>query len=639
MTDVFEFVIEHLLWLIIAIPLAGALMLHFVGRRLGEPGAGYVATLASAASFGVAALASVPIFQGGDLAHHPTVVRLWDWMPSIGAALEMRWDPLAALMALIVTGVGTLIHLYSIGYMHGDPRFARFFTYLNLFAASMLTLVLADNFAMLFVGWELVGLCSYLLISFWFTKPSAAAAGKKAFIVNRIGDLAFIIGLMIVFTSFGTLSMSEVLEAPGEVITAGTATAICLLFLIGAAGKSAQIPLYVWLPDAMEGPTPVSALIHAATMVTAGVYLVARTASLYQLSGTASVVVATVGALTALVAATIAIGQNDIKKVLAYSTVSQLGYMFLAVGSTAYVAGMFHLMTHAFFKALLFLGAGSVIHGMHDEQDMRKMGGLLKRMPVTGWTMAIATLAIAGVFPFAGFWSKDEILASAFAAGGWFSVLWVIGLVTALITAFYMTRQFVMVFLGQPNWDEGVEPHESPATMTFPLGVLAVLSVVAGFVNIPKLNPALEHFLEPSLEGIEMAHVESTGLIVLLAVLSVSAAVIGIGLGLFVYYRGGTFRQWFQDRSRRPFLAWENAYWVDKMYGKLLVLPGKRLAQLAARFDDFFIDGIVNGVATVTARVGGALRPLQSGFVRSYGATLAAAVVGLAIWLLARGAL
>ncbi len=639
MTDVFEFVIEHLLWLIIAIPLAGALMLHFVGRRLGEPGAGYVATIASAASFGVAALASVPIFQGGDLAHHPTVVRLWDWMPSIGAALEMRWDPLAALMALIVTGVGTLIHLYSIGYMHGDPRFARFFTYLNLFAASMLTLVLADNFAMLFVGWELVGLCSYLLISFWFTKPSAAAAGKKAFIVNRIGDLAFIIGLMIVFTSFGTLSMSEVLEAPGEVITAGTATAICLLFLIGAAGKSAQIPLYVWLPDAMEGPTPVSALIHAATMVTAGVYLVARTASLYQLSGTASVVVATVGALTALVAATIAIGQNDIKKVLAYSTVSQLGYMFLAVGSTAYVAGMFHLMTHAFFKALLFLGAGSVIHGMHDEQDMRKMGGLLKRMPVTGWTMAIATLAIAGVFPFAGFWSKDEILASAFAAGGWFSVVWVIGLVTALITAFYMTRQFVMVFLGQPNWDEGVEPHESPATMTFPLGVLAVLSVVAGFVNIPKLNPALEHFLEPSLEGIEMAHGESTGLIVLLAVLSVSAAVIVIGLGLFVYYRGGTFRQWFQDRSRRPFLAWENAYWVDKMYGKLLVLPGKRLAQLAARFDDFFIDGIVNGVATVTARVGGALRPLQSGFVRSYGATLAAAVVGLAIWLLARGAL
>ncbi len=639
MNEVYEFVIENLLGLIILLPLLGAIFLHFFGRFIGEPRSGALATLAIAGSFGLAIVASIPMFAGGELAHHPTTVMLWDWMPSIGAAFELRWDPLAAFMTLIVTGVGMLIHIYSVGYMHGDERFPRFFTYLNLFAASMLTLVLANNFAMLFIGWELVGLCSYLLISFWYTKPSAAAAGKKAFVVNRIGDLGFIVGLMIVFTSFGTLSMGEVLELPGEIITAGTATAICLLFLVGAAGKSAQIPLYVWLPDAMEGPTPVSALIHAATMVTAGVYLIARTAALFQLSGTASVVVATVGAATALVAATIAIGQNDIKKVLAYSTVSQLGYMFLAVGATGYVAGLFHLMTHAFFKALLFLAAGSVIHGMHDQQDMRKMGGLLKKMPVTAWTMGVGTLAIAGLFPLSGFWSKDEVLASAFASGGWFMVLWVVGIVTALITAFYITRQFIMVFLGEPRWEEGVEPHESPRTMTLPLVVLAVLAAVAGFVNMPKINPALEHFLEPSLEGIQMAHLESSALIVLLAAVSGSAGIIGIGLATLVYYRGGAFRQWFLDRTRRPFLAWENAYWVDQMFGRTIVLPGKRAAFLTARFDDAVVDGSVNGVGRLTSRLGTALRPLQTGFVRTYGVTLAAAAVGLAIWLLSRGAL
>ncbi|HEX5671845.1 MAG TPA: NADH-quinone oxidoreductase subunit L, partial [Acidimicrobiia bacterium] len=460
---------QDLLWLVIAFPLAGAVALHFVGRRIGEPRAGYLATLAMAGSFIVSLVAALPFFAGGAESHRLT---LWEWMPSIGANFELHWDPLAALMSLIVTGVGALIHLYAVGYMHGDPRFSRFFCYLNLFAASMLTLVLAGNYAMLFLGWELVGLCSYLLISFWFTLPSAAAAGKKAFIVNRIGDVGFMVALMIVFGVFHTLSFSGVFERAGEILNPGTATAIALLFLLGAAGKSAQIPLYVWLPDAMEGPTPVSALIHAATMVTAGVYVIARSAVIFEISPIAGPVVATVGALTAFVAATIALAQTDIKRVLAYSTISQLGYMFLAVGAAGHVAGMFHLMTHAFFKALLFLGAGSVIHGLGKEQDMRKMGGLRKHMPVTAATMAVGTIAIAGIPPLAGFWSKDEILGVAFERSGWFGFLWVIGLVTALITAFYMTRQFVLVFLGQPRWGDELHPHESPRTMTIPLLVL-----------------------------------------------------------------------------------------------------------------------------------------------------------------------
>ena len=363
-------------------------------------GLGYLASLAVAGSFAIALGASVPFFSGGS---HGTHIVLWDWMPSVGASFEITWDPLAALMTLVVTGVGSLIHIYAIGYMHGDPRFSRFFTYLNLFAASMLILVLAGNFAMLFLGWELVGLCSYLL-DFLLVHASrlAAAAGKKAFIVNRIGDLGFLVGLMLIFASFHTLSFTGIFERAEELLSPGMATAIGLLMLVGAAGKSAQIPLYVWLPDAMEGPTPVSALIHAATMVTAGVYVIARSAAIFEISPIAGPVVATIGAVTALWAATIAIAQTDIKRVLAYSTISQLGYMFLAVGAAGYVAGVFHLMTHAFFKALLFLGAGSVIHGMRDQQDMRKMGGLRKAMPVTAATMAIATVAIAGIPPLAG---------------------------------------------------------------------------------------------------------------------------------------------------------------------------------------------------------------------------------------------
>ncbi|MDH3462912.1 MAG: NADH-quinone oxidoreductase subunit L, partial [Acidimicrobiia bacterium] len=471
-----------LIWLVIAIPLTAAVVLHFAGRYLGDPRSGWLASAAVGSSFVIALIAALPFFDGSG---HGEIVRLWDWMPAIGAALEIQWDPLAALMALVVTGVGALIHVFAIGYMRGDERFHRFFTNLNLFIASMLTLVLAGNYAMLFLGWELVGLCSYLLIGFWYTRPTAAAAAKKAFIVNRIGDFGFMIALMLIFTSFGTLAYAGVFETAGEVLTTSTATVIGLLLLVGAAGKSAQVPLYVWLPDAMEGPTPVSALIHAATMVTAGVYVIARSAAIFELAPAASITVATIGAVTALWAATIAMAQRDIKKVLAYSTISQLGYMFLAVGATAYVAGVFHLMTHAFFKALLFLGAGSVIHAMNDEQDMHKMGGLFTKMPITAVTMGIATLAIAGIPPLAGFWSKDEILASSFERGGWFAALFVVGVITALLTAFYMSRQWVLVFLGEPRWDQGVEPHESPWVMTAPLMILAGLSVVGGLVNTP----------------------------------------------------------------------------------------------------------------------------------------------------------
>ena len=624
-----------LIWLIIALPLAGAVFLHFFSRFLKEPWAGLLASGAIGGAFVVAAISAVPFFQGGE---GGSTTLLWEWMPAIGANMEILWDPLAALMVLVVTGVGSLIHIFAIGYMHGDERFGRFFTYLNLFAASMLTLVLAGNYAMLFLGWELVGLCSYLLIGFWFTRTNASAAAKKAFIVNRIGDFGFMVALMLVFTVFGTLSYSGIFEHAGQELTTGLATAIALLLFTGAVGKSAQIPLYVWLPDAMEGPTPVSALIHAATMVTAGVYLVARSAAIFELSPASQTIVATVGAVTALWAASIALAQRDIKKVLAYSTVSQLGYMFLAVGSTAYVAGVFHLMTHAFFKALLFLGAGSVIHAMSGEQDMGKMGGLRKKMPVTAITMGIATLAIAGIPPLAGFWSKDEILASAFERGGWFSALWVIGLITALMTAFYMTRQWVLVFMGEPRWDDGVDPHESPRVMTVPLVVLAVLSIVGGLVNTP-FRTSLEGFLEPAFEFVQMQHApEGAGLLLLLAGLSVMAGAVGIVAAVLAYRRRPEQWQEFEDGFQPLWGRWENAYGVDDIYGSVLVAPGKRLAEVTAFSVDVpLIDGAVNGVGRVVRDFGERARPLQNGYVRSYGALFLAGTLGVVIWLVVGG--
>ena len=628
------------LWVVIALPLAGAIVNHFVGRRLGEPRSGYLACAAIGGSFVYAALAARDFFVSEHASTEAiTVLHLFDWIPGLGASAELLWDPLAATMTLVVTGVGTLIHIYAVGYMHGDERFSRFFTYLNFFIASMLILVLANNFAILFVGWELVGLSSYLLISFWYRRPSAAAAGKKAFIVNRIGDFGFMIALMLIFTSFGTLSYTQVLDDPGQVIGASTATAIGLLLLVGAAGKSAQIPLHIWLPDAMEGPTPVSALIHAATMVTAGVYMVARTGAIFELSEVAGGVVATVGALTALLAATIAIAQRDIKRVLAYSTISQLGYMFMAVGVGGYTAGVFHLVTHAVFKALLFLGAGSVIHGMADEQDMMKMGGLRRKMPITHITLLIATLSIAGIPPLAGFWSKDEVLAVMFERGGFFIVLWAVGLLTALLTAFYMARQYFLVFSGEGRWDEGVQPHESPRMMTVPLVILGALTVMIGLVNTP-FRLSFEHFLEPAWRGVTQSHApEDTLLVAALAGISVLAGVVGIGIAYLLYSRAGeATRLRLLGRIRRPLMVWENAYWVDDGYNTLIVQPGKRLATWSAEFvDQRVVDGLVNGVGGSVRRLGSLLRPLQSGFVRAYGALLAVSTVGLIAYILVRG--
>ena len=450
-------------------------------------------------------------------------------------------------MALFITGIGTLIHLYSIGYMHGDPKFSKFFVYMNLFVFSMLMLVLGSNMLITFLGWEGVGACSYFLIAFWFSNEANASAGKKAFVTNRIGDWGFMTAMFLAFAAVGSLDYSIVLEqAPA--IAPVTATAIALLLFLGACGKSAQLPLFVWLPDAMAGPTPVSALIHAATMVTAGVYLMTRVNPiLAQSYDWAPELIAWVGVLTALFAATIAVAQNDIKKVLAYSTISQLGFMFLAIGSGAYVAAIFHMITHAFFKALLFLGAGSVIHGMHGEQDMRRMGGLRLVMPITAATFIVGWLAIAGVPPFAGFWSKDEILLYAYDNS---PALWAVGLVTAVITAFYMSRQVFMVFFGDRHWDDaiegaeaesaehhGVEPHESPWLMTFPLVVLAGLAIVGGLINLSLTSHTqiLEHWLEPVLEGNERVLDVATGGKVAMAVIATLASLVGIALAVRVY--------------------------------------------------------------------------------------------------------
>ncbi|MEK7292816.1 MAG: NADH-quinone oxidoreductase subunit L, partial [Actinomycetota bacterium] len=443
----------NLLWLVPAFPLLGVVLMLLFGRRLGDPRSGWLASLMSIASFVIV----VGIFF--DLLSSPAgerqhVVHLFSWIPvgSLHVEMAILADPLSIAMALFVTGIGSLIHVYSIGYMHGDPKYSKYFLYLNLFIFSMLMLVLGENLLVTFLGWEGVGACSYLLISFWHTRNSAAVAGKKAFVTNRVGDFGVMIAMFLAFNTLGTLSYSGINEAAhGGALAPVTATAIALLLFLGACGKSAQLPLYLWLPDAMEGPTPVSALIHAATMVTAGVFLMTRMAPVLAASyHWAPTIIAVVGGVTALYAATVAVAQNDIKKVLAYSTVSQLGYMFMAVGSGAYVAAIFLMITHAFFKALLFLGSGSVIRGMHHEQDMRRMGKLRLLMPITAGTFIIGWLAIAGVPPFAGFWSKDEILLYVFANN---RGLYAIGLITALLTAYYMTRQVIMVFFGGANWN------------------------------------------------------------------------------------------------------------------------------------------------------------------------------------------
>jgi NADH-quinone oxidoreductase subunit L len=571
------------------------------------------------------------------------VVTLFQWIPvgSLQIDLAFLADPLSVTMALFVTGIGSLIHLYAVGYMHGDPKFSKFFLYLNLFVFSMLMLVLGENLLVTFLGWEGVGACSYFLISFWHTRDSAAVAGKKAFVTNRIGDWGVMTAMFVAFSTVGSVSYGAINEAAHEgTISKAAISAIAMLLFVGACGKSAQLPLYFWLPDAMEGPTPVSALIHAATMVTAGVFLMTRVGPvLVESYGWVPDTVAAIGAATALFAATIAVAQNDIKRVLAYSTVSQLGFMFLAIGSGAFVAAIFHMVTHAFFKALLFLGSGSVIHGMHHEQDMRKMGALRVAMPVTAFTFIIGWLAIAGVPPFAGFWSKDEILLYVYADNRF---LYAVGMLTALLTAYYMTRQVFMVFFGQARWhdasaDHGAhgdfKPHESPRVMLIPLVVLAVLSVVGGGMQLPfsKNLHFLEHWLEPVVEESERK-ISSTwayeNKYVLLGV-AIIVALAGIALSLAVY-----------AKRRLPAIeprVLENAWYYDATVARLVGGPGKSAFDGITRFDARVVDGAVNGAGAVARHLGGLVRRSQTGFVRAYAALIAVGAVALLAWFVWRG--
>ena len=566
-------------------------------------------------------------------------VTLYKWMASGDFSIDVAFllDPLSAVMLLVVTGVGFLIHIYSTGYMHDDPSYSRFFTYLNLFVFAMLLLVMGNNFLMMFVGWEGVGLCSYLLIGFWFEDHNNANAGKKAFVVNRVGDFGFILGMLLIFVVFGTLKYSEVFSKAQALLPYGStiATAITLLLFVGATGKSAQIPLYVWLPDAMAGPTPVSALIHAATMVTAGVYMIARCNVLYSLAPFSLGVVATIGALTALFAATMGLLQRDIKKVLAYSTISQLGYMFLGVGVASYSAGVFHLMTHAFFKALLFLGAGSVIHAMGGEQDIMNMGGLRKHIPKTFITFLIGTLAIAGTPGLAGFFSKDEILWQAFSSPHGHPILWAIGAIAAGMTSFYMFRLTFLTFFGKERMDEHTKHHihESPNSMVIPLMILAFLSVVGGYVGVP---PALggsnhfHHFLEPIIYkvGIQEGHHYSHALEYALMLTSVTIAVLGFLLAYTFYIRRPDLPEKLANNFKGLYTLIFNKYYIDEIYEFIFVKGCKGLGTLLwLKFDVPVIDGIVNGVGKVTMFLGEKVRTIQSGYIQHYAVALMIGVV------------
>jgi NADH-quinone oxidoreductase subunit L len=633
----------ELAWLIPALPFAGFVVLLLIGRRLGEPKAGWFAAVMVAASFVV----TVGVFAdllGRDVHDRTEVVSLFSWVPigSIDIELAFVADPLSIAMALFVTGIGALIHLYAIGYMHGDPKFSKFFLYLNLFVTSMLVLVLGENILVTFLGWEGVGACSYFLISFWHTRDSAATAGKKAFVTNRVGDWGVMVAMFLAFGAVGTLSYSGInLAAEEGILSSSTATAIALMLFVGAVGKSAQLPLYLWLPDAMEGPTPVSALIHAATMVTAGVYLMTRVNPIIEHAyDWAPTIIVVVGVATALFAAFAAVAQNDVKKVLAYSTVSQLGFMFIAVGSGAYVAAIFHMITHAFFKALLFLGAGSVIHGMHHEQDMRRMGALRAVMPVTATTFIIGWLAIAGVPPFAGFWSKDEILVFAWDVA---PVLAVLTLVAALLTAYYMTRQVIMVFFGEARWHDAAEehgahgdakPHESPWIMLTPLVVLAFLSVVGGGLNLPFTKDLhfLERWLEPVVEvGERQLSSGTKDLKLVLAVVSAVIALIGIAFAVAVYAKR-------RAKAIEPAIL-EDAWGYDRAVSAFMGGPGRAAFEATATFDARVIDGAVNGTGRAVRTFGGVVRRPQTGFVRGYAAIVGVGSVLLVAWFLFRGLL
>ena len=634
--------------LAVLLPFLGFLINGFLGRYLKrEALIGSIASLMVGAGF-VIGLTTLFELLAAPPESRTRIVELFPWISAGGlnAPVAYQVDPLSVTMLLIVTGVGFLIHVYAIGYMHGDPGFWRFFAYLNLFIFAMLNLVLADNFLLLFLGWEGVGLCSYLLIGFWydrnFEKGTTGDAAKKAFIVNRIGDFGFLIGMFLIFSTFGSLRFQTVFaQAAAFEVGSPVILAITLALFFGATGKSAQIPLFVWLPDAMAGPTPVSALIHAATMVTAGVYMVARCSLLYALAPAALTVVAVIGACTAVFAATIGLVQNDIKKVLAYSTISQLGYMFLALGVGAFSAGIFHVMTHAFFKALLFLGAGSVIHAMHDEQDIQRMGGLKAHMPVTYWTFFIAALAIAGIFPLSGFFSKDEILWKAFSGGH--GVLWAMGLAGAFMTAFYMFRLVVLTFEAEPRWGKDKHPHEAPSTMAVPLIILAVLSVVGGIAGIPASlggGNAIEHWLEPvfrpaldKLGG--TGHEDHTMELVLMAV-SVSVALSGIWLARRWYLRKKEIPEALTARIPGIYRLLWNKYYVDEAYDGAIVTPLQKGSEklLWKVVDVGVIDWLVNGSARAVGFVSRGLRLLQTGAAQSYVVVFILGVVAILGWLL-----
>lgn len=608
-----DFKIETLAAIAVLLPLFGSGLWFWIKDRLGEKATGICAAGLVGISFVMTVLIALNVDGATRVTYFP-----WIWAGDEALVqFGFLFDGLSLALGLVVTGVGALIHLYASGYMHGDPGFGRFFSYLNLFIFSMLMLIWSDSLLGVFLGWEGVGLCSYLLISFWFSDIANAEAGKKAFIVNRIGDFGFLLAMFAIFKAFGTLSIPELLTALETGLSADQETwglLACIGLVVGAAGKSAQIPLYVWLPDAMAGPTPVSALIHAATMVTAGVYLACRLQALFLLNPGTLELIAYVGGFTAFFAATIAVFQNDIKKVLAYSTISQLGYMFLAVGLNAPVAAYFHLITHAFFKALLFLGAGAVIHGLHHEQDMRKMGGLRKQMPITFWTMTIGVLAIAGIPPLSGFVSKDEILHAV--AGSGRQTLNVLALTTAFLTAFYMGRLWIMTFFGKFRGPK--EGHESPASMTGVLVVLALASAVAGALNWPHLwggAAYLHHYLEsvvfqtPHAEG-----AEALASSLKLAAFSAALGVAGLALAFFKYrkYEG-------KDFEGSVFTIFKNKYYVDEIYSFVIVRTAKGWGEFLYRVvDQGIIDGVLNGTASVARSLSLRFKSFQNGLTQSY---------------------
>jgi NADH-quinone oxidoreductase subunit L len=632
----------HLAYLMPLLPLAGFVVLVFAGRRLGDPLAGWIATAAVAGSFVVACLVLGGMLNLPD-GHRELVQNYFTWFHVGGLTVPVGVlvDPLSVTMCMFITGVSALIHLYSISYMKGDPDYPKFFLYLNLFVFSMLVLVLANNLLLTFVGWEGVGVCSYWLVSFWFHRDAAASAGKKAFIYNRIGDTGFLLAIFLIFEKTGTI---EYTGGPGGGIFGqlshlggGTATAVVLLLFLAATGKSAQIPLFNWLPDAMEGPTPVSALIHAATMVTAGVYVLCRMNHVLALSNSGTEVIAIVGGVTAFVASTIACAQQDIKKVLAFSTVSQIGYMVLAVGSGAYIAAIFLMVAHAFYKGLLFLAAGSVIHGLDNEQDLKRMGAIRKVMQFTTVAFTVGWLTIAGIPPLSAFWSKGDVLDNVFAR---YKPLWALGLLTAVLTAYYMTRLQVLAFGGDSRWDKvGPHgeppihtPHESPWLMRIPLVVLAIASIFAGVLDLPWVHhDSLQNWLAPVFSGSLYDDGLGSGAQWALALTDAAAAVIGIIIGV-VLWRGAQV-----DKPKLEPRFLQRVWYWDDFYDAVIGRPSQKLAYFFAWVVDArIIDGAVNGTANLVRSTGSAARKLQTGYVRNYALGIAIGLAALIVFLISR---